>query len=201
MLSCECPITLQSCGLESNRWINSKSSFSICMGLLVSLGSHLYILPLKKMIANAWWFLRLKFFFIKLHLMKFLLMKTSFGRWRHLKARFWWGEQRELPGLRLLPGDWGKNLLAQEMALTCFSLGFPCGSAGKESASSARDLGSIPGLGRSPGEGKGYSLQYFGLENSSMGWKGSDMAERLSRSNSQYIILKTTVMSTQNFSF
>ena len=54
------------------------------------------------------------------------------------------------------------------MALTCFSLGFPCGSAGKESASSARDLGSIPGLGRSPGEGKGYPLQYSGLE-SSMG--------------------------------
>ena len=50
------------------------------------------------------------------------------------------------------------------MALTCFSLGFPCGSAGKESACSARDLGSIPGLGSSPGEGKGYPLQYFGLE-------------------------------------
>ena len=35
-------------------------------------------------------------------------------------------------------------------------LGFPCGSAGKESACNAGDLGSIPGLGRSPGEGKGY---------------------------------------------
>ena len=35
-------------------------------------------------------------------------------------------------------------------------LGFPCGSAGKVSACSAGDLGSIPGLGRSPGEGKGY---------------------------------------------
>ena len=45
-------------------------------------------------------------------------------------------------------------------------LGFPCGSAGKESACSAVDLGSIPGLGRSPGEGKGYPLQYPGLENS-----------------------------------
>ena len=44
--------------------------------------------------------------------------------------------------------------------------GFPCGSAGKESACSAGDLGLIPGLGRSPGEGKGYPLQYFGLENS-----------------------------------
>ena len=45
-------------------------------------------------------------------------------------------------------------------------LGFPCGSAGKESACSAGDLGLIPGLGRSPGEGKGYPLQYSGVENS-----------------------------------
>ena len=44
--------------------------------------------------------------------------------------------------------------------------GFPCGSAGKESACTAGDLGSIPGLGKSPGEGKGYPLQYSGLENS-----------------------------------
>ena len=45
-------------------------------------------------------------------------------------------------------------------------LGFPCGSAGKEYTRNAGDLGSIPGLGRSPGEGKCYSLQYSGLENS-----------------------------------
>ena len=44
--------------------------------------------------------------------------------------------------------------------------GFPCGSAGKESTSHAGDLGSIPGLGRSPGEGKGSPLQYSGLEDS-----------------------------------
>ena len=49
---------------------------------------------------------------------------------------------------------------------TPVSLGFPCGSAGKESACNAGDLGSIPGLGRSPEEGKGYPLQYPGLENS-----------------------------------
>ena len=42
----------------------------------------------------------------------------------------------------------------------------PCGSAGKESTCSVGDLGLIPGLGRSPGEGKGYPLQYSGLENS-----------------------------------
>ena len=45
-------------------------------------------------------------------------------------------------------------------------LGFPCGSAGKESTCNAGDLGWILGLGRSPGEGKGYPLQYSGLENS-----------------------------------
>ena len=43
---------------------------------------------------------------------------------------------------------------------------FPGDSAGKESACSVGDLGLIPGLGRSPGEGKGYPLQYSGLENS-----------------------------------
>ena len=45
-------------------------------------------------------------------------------------------------------------------------MGFPGGSAGKESACSVGDLGSIPGLGRSPGEGNGYPLQYSGLQNS-----------------------------------
>ena len=45
-------------------------------------------------------------------------------------------------------------------------LGFPCGSAGKEFACNVGDLGSISGLGRSPGEGKGYPLQNSGLENS-----------------------------------
>ena len=45
-------------------------------------------------------------------------------------------------------------------------MGFPGGSASKESSCNAGGLGSIPGLGRSPGEGKGYPLQYSGLENS-----------------------------------
>ena len=41
-----------------------------------------------------------------------------------------------------------------------------CGSAGKESAYNVGDMSSIPGLGGSPGEGEGYTLQYSGLENS-----------------------------------
>ena len=59
-------------------------------------------------------------------------------------------------------------------------LGFPCGSAGKESTCNAGDLGLSPGLGRSPEEGKGYPFQCSGLENSldySMDGKESDMME------------------------
>ena len=59
-------------------------------------------------------------------------------------------------------------------------LGFLGGSAGQESTCTAGDLGSIPELGRSPGEGKGCLLQYSGLENSRPGHKELDMTERLS---------------------
>ena len=45
-------------------------------------------------------------------------------------------------------------------------MGFPGGSDGKVSVCNAEDMGSIPGLGRSLGEGKGYPLQYSGLEDS-----------------------------------
>ena len=61
---------------------------------------------------------------------------------------------------------------------------FPGGSDDKETACNAGDLGSIPGLGRCPGEGKGYPLQYSGLENSMdyspWGHRESDTTERLS---------------------
>ena len=60
---------------------------------------------------------------------------------------------------------------------------FPDSSVGKESTCNAGDPSSIPELGRSPGEGKGYSLQYSGLENSRhspWGCKESDMTEQLS---------------------
>ena len=48
-------------------------------------------------------------------------------------------------------------------------LGFPDGSDGEEFTCNAGDLGSVPGLGRSPGEGNGYPLQYSGLGNSMEG--------------------------------
>ena len=60
--------------------------------------------------------------------------------------------------------------------------GFPRSSVGKESPCNAGDPGLIPGLGRSTGEGKGYPLQYSGLENSMDSWglwghKESDTTE------------------------
>ena len=55
--------------------------------------------------------------------------------------------------------------LKKEMASTPVFLGFLFGSAGKESSCKVGDLGSIPGLGRSPGEERGYPIQYSGLEN------------------------------------
>ena len=52
------------------------------------------------------------------------------------------------------------------LCILMYILGLPCGSAGKECVCNVGDLGSIPGLGICPGEGKGYPLQHSGLENS-----------------------------------
>ena len=60
----------------------------------------------------------------------------------------------------------GRKCLGLPLFLTTSYKGFPGGSAGKESICNAGDLGSIPGLGRSPGEGNGSPLQYSDLENS-----------------------------------
>ena len=57
--------------------------------------------------------------------------------------------------------------MCQDIYRKIFNLvGFPDSSDGKESACSAGDLNLIPGLGRCPGEGNGYPLQYFCVENS-----------------------------------
>ena len=79
-------------------------------------------------------------------------------------------------------------------------LGFPGGSAGKESACNARDLGSIPGLGRSLGGGHGTTLQYSCLENphgqrslagcSPWGGKELDTTERLSTTHTEVELSK-----------
>ena len=84
------------------------------------------------------------------------------GRWCQGQLCGWKIQQDTIPGCTSSHAVWP----------SCFRdvlnvyLGFPCGSAGKESACNEGDLGSIPGLGRSPGERKGYPLPYSGLENS-----------------------------------
>ena len=76
-----------------------------------------------------------------------------------------------------------------------YMYGFPGGSVGKESACSASDPGSIPGLGRSSGEGNGYPRQYSCLENSTdrplmgyspWGLKELDTSEQLTLTMSMY---------------
>ena len=52
------------------------------------------------------------------------------------------------------------------ICICIYKMGFPDSSVGKESTCNSGDTGSIPGSGRSPGEGIGYPLQYSGLENS-----------------------------------
>ena len=60
-----------------------------------------------------------------------------------------------------------KTFVGNDMfiTLTVLTMGFPGGSEGKASACNGGDLGSIPGSGRSPGEGNGNPLQYSCLEN------------------------------------
>ena len=76
---------------------------------------------------------------------------------------------KTFPAGHILSNDSRQYLCAHSdnIKVRMVNSGLPfCGSAGKESACNAGDLGSIPGLGRSPGEGNGYPLQYSGLENS-----------------------------------
>ena len=65
-------------------------------------------------------------------------------------------------------GVWSLNpwTTREVPGVVLIKMGFPCGSAGKESTCNVGDLSSIPGLGRSPGEEEGYPLQYSGMENS-----------------------------------
>ena len=65
------------------------------------------------------------------------------------------------PAMQETPFD--SQVYRRDKLPTPVFMAFPGGSAGKESACNAGDLGSIPGLGKSPGEGNGYPLQYSGL--------------------------------------
>ena len=101
---------------------------------------------------------------------------------------------KNLPTMQEIPVQFlGLKILWRRDRLpTRVFLGFPCGTAGKESACNVGDLSLITGLGRSPGEGKGYPLQYSGLENSMDciihgGHKESDRTEQFSLSLSREI--------------
>ena len=66
--------------------------------------------------------------------------------------------------LNIHHGTFAKRILKGKSTFCCLTWDFPGGSEGKESACNAGDLGLIPGLGRSPGEGNDYPLQYSCLK-------------------------------------
>ena len=94
---------------------------------------------------------------------------------------------------------WNRKNMLSSLAFVYTEKGFPSGSDGKESASKAGDLGSIPGWGRSPGGEHGNALQYSCLENphgqrilagySPWGRKESDKTERLSTEHTKNSLL------------
>ena len=111
--------------------------------------------------------------FIKKSISLFLIQQTQkehipFSRLSNLWQLLISQLNKELTTLHKIAFDsWvGKICWRRDRLPTPAFLGFPCGSAGKESTCNAGDLRSLPGLGRSLGEGKGYTLQYSGLENS-----------------------------------
>ena len=96
-------------------------------------------------------------------------------------------------------GIWLVKLNNKWLELGKVYMGFPNSSVGKGFACIMGGLGSIPGLGRSPGEGKDYPFQYSGLENSTVcyspwGHKESDMTERLSLSRCTHTSLYYTLL-------
>ena len=97
--------------------------------------------------------------------------------------------QKEYSQLSGRAENWeGKQMAKKKKEWSSSFMGFPGGSAGKESVCNVGDLGLIPGWGRSPGERKGHPFQYSGLENSMdcivHGVAESDTTERLSPSTS-----------------
>ena len=98
------------------------------------------------------------------------MASPTWWTWVWVNSGSWWWTGR--PGVLRFMGSQSQTQLSDWTELNSFSnvflcsQVFPCGSADKESACNSGDLGSIPGLGRAPGEGKGYPLQYSGLENS-----------------------------------
>ena len=115
-----------------------------------------------------------------------------------------------VPGAQLgpYPPSFGTGLplpsrlqLRSTLLLLLLSIcGFPCGPVGKESTCNAQDLGSIPGLGKSLGEGKGYPFQCSGLENpmdcTVHGVAELDMTVRLSLHSHRSFVLENRCFTT-----
>ena len=115
-------------------------------------------------------------------------MDCNWKMWRIFSHRFFFGPSlitvlcfsSSTLRMMLLPGrtltqiketaSVGKTPWRRNRLSTPLFLGFPGGSDGTESTCNAGDLGSIPGLERSPGGGKGYPLQHSGLENPHGQW-------------------------------
>ena len=130
-----------------------------------------------------------------LHTLGLIMITFSFYWWKKLSLNSWIFINKfrqhisviaqlakNLPAMRPPFNSWdGKFLWRRDRLPTPVFLGFPCGSTGKESACNVGNLGSVLGLGRSPGERKDYPLQYSGLENSmDCIVHGVAMTERLS---------------------
>ena len=101
---------------------------------------------------------------IYMYLFLVLYLCLSYDSWASLIAQL----VKNSPAMQETPVwflGW-KICWRRDRLLTPVFLGFLGGSTGKESTCNAGDLGLIPGSGRSPGEEKGYPLQYSGLENS-----------------------------------
>ena len=120
-----------------------------------------------------YWILSKAFFFNFLHLLRwscgFYLWIWQYSVRHWLICVYWrifasWDKFHFIQCMILLMFSW--ILFAIILLRTSFSMNFSHSSAGNESACNARDLSSIPRLGRSPGEGNGYPFQYSGLENS-----------------------------------
>ena len=152
-------ITKYSHQLESDCQYNFDpgSHLHICKSLAFTMGPHCSL-------YGPWMSSPL----FHLSLFPFLHHTVSFSNWSISKgksvcqAKFFW-----LIYCFLVSPLYHRSLVGQNKIIYSSSFtGYTGGSAGKESSCNAGDLGSIPGLGRSPGEGKGYPLQNSDLENS-----------------------------------
>ena len=123
--------------------------------------------------------MHLHFFNSSTYLSEFGISSTDMGG-RVWDARYFLGlntwKRREDTGLGRRRNKWmlaGWNLCQASRKFgrpVAYQNGLPWWLSGKESACNAGDIGSIPGLGRCPGEGNGYPLQYSSLENPSESW-------------------------------